>query len=221
DRVLTPPPSPSRSKVCCSARCRPFAPALLRWCDGAGRLDNLPLIPRAEPAGTVHHAGSAGSGCPRAEPRQAVEQPCGCARGRTLPGAGRCRGPDAVGAGPFPVVRGRSQDGRVWNTVLVAARPGGNVRIARSMMSMQHRTPARLGRPLSVIGQGCWQIGADWGEVTDESARAVLDAALAAGVTFFDTADGYGDGRSEQLLGAMRARLDTDGAGGGAVGGGT
>src|SRR5699024_7773971 len=33
---------------------------------------------------------------------------------------------------------------------------------ARSMMSMQYRTPARLGRPLSVIGQGCWQIGADW-----------------------------------------------------------
>ena len=31
-------------------------------------------------------------------------------------------------------------------------------------MSVQHRTPARLGRPLSVIGQGCWQIGADWGE---------------------------------------------------------
>ena len=88
-------------------------------------------------------------------------------------------------------------------------------------MSMQYRTPARLGRPLSVIGQGCWQIGADWGEVTDESAHAVLDAALAAGVTILDTADGYGDGRSEQLLGAMRARLDSDAAGGGAVGGGT
>ena len=62
-------------------------------------------------------------------------------------------------------------------------------------MSMQHRTPARLGRPLSVVGQGCWQIGADWGEVTDESATAVLDAALEAGVTFFDTADVY---RSEE-----------------------
>jgi len=74
-------------------------------------------------------------------------------------------------------------------------------------MSMQYRTPARLGRPLSVIGQGCWQIGADWGEVTDDSAHAVLDAALEAGVTFFDTADVYGDGRSEQLVGAMRARV--------------
>ena len=78
-------------------------------------------------------------------------------------------------------------------------------------MPMQYRTPARLGRPLSVIGQGCWQIGADWGDVTDDSARAVLDAALEAGVTFFDTADVYGDGRSEQLVGAMRTRLAAQG----------
>ena len=71
-------------------------------------------------------------------------------------------------------------------------------------MPMQYRIPARLGRPLSVIGQGCWQIGADWGEVSDESAQGVLGAALDAGVTFFDTADVYGDGRSERLVGAMR-----------------
>ncbi|MDN5820076.1 MAG: aldo/keto reductase [Brachybacterium sp.] len=76
---------------------------------------------------------------------------------------------------------------------------------------MQYRTPSRLSRPLSVIGQGCWQIGADWGEVTDDSARAVLDAALEAGITFFDTADVYGDGRSEQLVGAMRTRLAESG----------
>ncbi|MGO1286509.1 MAG: aldo/keto reductase [Brachybacterium sp.] len=74
---------------------------------------------------------------------------------------------------------------------------------------MQYRTPARLRRPLSVIGQGCWQIGADWGDVTDDSAQAVLGAALDAGVTFFDTADVYGDGRSERLVGQMRnAALD-------------
>ena len=71
---------------------------------------------------------------------------------------------------------------------------------------MQYRTPARLGRPLSVIGQGCWPLGADWGQVTDDSAGAVLDAALDAGVTFFDTADVYGDGRSERLVGALRER---------------
>ncbi|MGY5765048.1 aldo/keto reductase [Brachybacterium sp. DNPG3] len=78
-------------------------------------------------------------------------------------------------------------------------------------MSLQLRTPARLGRPLSAIGQGCWQIGADWGEVTDEAAHGVLDAALAAGVRFFDTADVYGDGRSERLLRSMRERLLADG----------
>ena len=78
-------------------------------------------------------------------------------------------------------------------------------------MPMQYRTPGRLRRPLSAIGQGCWQIGADWGDVTDDSARAVLDAAFEAGVTFFDTADVYGDGRSEQLVGAMRTRLAAQG----------
>ncbi|MDN6330756.1 MAG: aldo/keto reductase, partial [Brachybacterium sp.] len=83
---------------------------------------------------------------------------------------------------------------------------------------MQYRTPSRLGRPLSVIGQGCWQIGADWGEVSDESANAVLEAALGAGITFFDTADVYGDGRSEQLVGAMRERLGTGAEGGAAAG---
>ncbi|MGP4917839.1 aldo/keto reductase [Brachybacterium tyrofermentans] len=71
---------------------------------------------------------------------------------------------------------------------------------------MQYRTPSRLGHPLSVIGQGCWQIGADWGDVSEDSANAVLDAALEAGVTFFDTADVYGDGRSERLVGQLRQR---------------
>ena len=79
-------------------------------------------------------------------------------------------------------------------------------------MPMQYRTPGRLNRPLSAIGQGCWQIGADWGDVTDDSAQAVLGAALDAGVTFFDTADVYGDGRSEQLVGAMRTAAVDGGA---------
>ena len=79
-------------------------------------------------------------------------------------------------------------------------------------MPMQYRTPGRLNRPLSAIGQGCWQIGADWGDVTDDSAQAVLGAALEAGVTFFDTADVYGDGRSEQLVSAMRSAAVDGGA---------
>jgi aryl-alcohol dehydrogenase-like predicted oxidoreductase len=60
-----------------------------------------------------------------------------------------------------------------------------------------------------VIGLGTWQLGADWGEVSETDAMAVLDAALARGVTFFDTADVYGDGRSEQLIAKfLRGRTD-------------
>ncbi len=66
---------------------------------------------------------------------------------------------------------------------------------------MQTRTLGRTGRTVSVIGLGTWQLGADWGEVDEADALAVLDAAHEAGVTFFDTADVYGDGRSESLIG--------------------
>ncbi|TXL87882.1 aldo/keto reductase [Streptomyces sp. NBC_01725] len=66
---------------------------------------------------------------------------------------------------------------------------------------MENRVLGRTGREASVVGLGTWQLGADWGDVTETDAFAVLDAALEAGVTFFDTADVYGDGRSEQLIG--------------------
>jgi aryl-alcohol dehydrogenase-like predicted oxidoreductase len=66
---------------------------------------------------------------------------------------------------------------------------------------MEQRHPGRLGRPLSVVGLGTWQLGADWGEVEEKDAMAVLEAAAEAGVTFLDTADVYGDGRSEQIIG--------------------
>ena len=56
------------------------------------------------------------------------------------------------------------------------------------------------------MGLGAWQLGADWGEVGDEDAAAVLDAALDAGVTFIDTADVYGDGRSERSCAKLLAR---------------
>jgi aryl-alcohol dehydrogenase-like predicted oxidoreductase len=68
----------------------------------------------------------------------------------------------------------------------------------------------RTGRTVSAIGLGTWQLGADWGEVSEADARAVLDASLEAGVTFFDTADVYGDGRSETIIGAWRAALPDD-----------
>jgi len=70
---------------------------------------------------------------------------------------------------------------------------------------MQQRPAPRLARELSPIGLGTWQLGADWGEVSEQDALAVLRASADAGVTLFDTADVYGDGRSEALIGAFLA----------------
>ncbi len=64
----------------------------------------------------------------------------------------------------------------------------------------------RLGRAVGTVGLGTWQLGADWGSVDPEDAQATLEAALEAGVTFFDTADVYGDGRSERFCGELRSR---------------
>jgi aryl-alcohol dehydrogenase-like predicted oxidoreductase len=71
---------------------------------------------------------------------------------------------------------------------------------------VEERVLGRTERPVSVIGLGTWQLGADWGEVSETAALEVLGAAVDSGVTFFDTADVYGDGRSEQLIGRFRAR---------------
>ncbi len=60
----------------------------------------------------------------------------------------------------------------------------------------------RTGATVSSIGLGTWQLGADWGDVSEKDAHAVLDAAVESGVTMFDTADVYGDGRSESIIGA-------------------
>src|SRR5689334_19303439 len=76
---------------------------------------------------------------------------------------------------------------------------------------MRTNTLGRTRRDVSVIGLGTWQLGADWGDVSDADARAVLDASRDAGVTFYDTADVYGDGRSEQLIGAWRRDRGDDG----------
>ena len=64
------------------------------------------------------------------------------------------------------------------------------------------------GRSVGVIGLGAWQLGADWGEVKQSDAIAVLAAATAAGSTFIDTADVYGDGRSEQIIGEFLRTSD-------------
>ncbi|GAB4003647.1 aldo/keto reductase [Glycomyces albus] len=60
--------------------------------------------------------------------------------------------------------------------------------------------------PVGVVGFGAWQIGAAWGEVGEDDANAALEAAIEAGVNFFDTADVYGDGRSERLIAGLRRR---------------
>ncbi|MEV4945689.1 aldo/keto reductase [Streptomyces sp. NPDC053755] len=74
---------------------------------------------------------------------------------------------------------------------------------------MEQRTFGRSGQRVSVIGTGTWQLGADWGEVREEEALSVLEAAVESGVSFFDTADVYGDGRSERLIGRfLRERPD-------------
>lgn len=57
------------------------------------------------------------------------------------------------------------------------------------------------GTDISEISLGCWQLGGDWGEVSEARALAILRAAVENGVNFFDTADVYGGGRSETLIG--------------------
>ncbi len=63
---------------------------------------------------------------------------------------------------------------------------------------MDEREFGRSGQKASVIGLGTWQLGADSGDVSDADAKAVLETAAELGVTFFDTADVYGDGRSSR-----------------------
>ena len=57
---------------------------------------------------------------------------------------------------------------------------------------VEQRVLGRTNRPVSVIGLGTWQLGADWGNVSERDALDVLQAAVESGVTFLDTADVYG-----------------------------
>jgi aryl-alcohol dehydrogenase-like predicted oxidoreductase len=69
---------------------------------------------------------------------------------------------------------------------------------------MQYRELGRTGWKVSTISFGAWAIGGTWGAVEDSDSLAALHRALDLGVNFFDTADVYGDGRSEQLLARLR-----------------
>jgi aryl-alcohol dehydrogenase-like predicted oxidoreductase len=70
-------------------------------------------------------------------------------------------------------------------------------------MKVEHRRLGKTGRMVSTIGFGAWAIGGDWGAVDDAASLRALHAAADAGVTLFDTADVYGDGRSERLIGQL------------------
>jgi aryl-alcohol dehydrogenase-like predicted oxidoreductase len=69
---------------------------------------------------------------------------------------------------------------------------------------MQYRTLGKTGYQVSPISFGAWAIGGAWGAVQDEESLRALHRALDLGVNFFDTADAYGDGHSEQLLARLR-----------------
>ncbi len=73
---------------------------------------------------------------------------------------------------------------------------------------MHSRRLGKTGLAVSEVGFGAWAIGGSWGETDDDESLAAMHAAVDAGVTFFDTADVYGDGRSERLLGRLLRERD-------------
>lgn len=76
---------------------------------------------------------------------------------------------------------------------------------------MQYRPLGRTGMDVSVIGFGAWAIGGFWGATDDDESMRALHTAIDAGVNFIDTADVYGDGRSERLIARLKRerRLET------------
>ncbi|MEZ6094962.1 MAG: aldo/keto reductase [Pirellulaceae bacterium] len=77
---------------------------------------------------------------------------------------------------------------------------------------MNSRSFVSLNRDVSEVGLGTWQLGgAEWGDVSEDKAIEILNAAADSGVTFFDTADIYGHRRSESLIGKfLNSRTDRD-----------
>jgi aryl-alcohol dehydrogenase-like predicted oxidoreductase len=73
---------------------------------------------------------------------------------------------------------------------------------------VQARRLGKTDRDVSEIGFGAWAIGGSWGETNDDESLAAMHAAVDAGVTFFDTADVYGDGRSERLVARLLRERD-------------
>src|SRR3954452_24377427 len=88
------------------------------------------------------------------------------------------------------------------------ARTARSLDALSTVVRMESRVLGKTGYEISAIGFGAWAIGGAWGVTDDETSMAALDAALDAGVTFFDTADVYGDGHSERLLARLRRERD-------------
>ena len=70
--------------------------------------------------------------------------------------------------------------------------------------NMKYRALGRTGWKVSEISFGAWAIGGFWGKVSDEDAMKTLHKAIDSGVNFIDTADVYGDGRSERLIAQLK-----------------
>ncbi|WP_207588939.1 aldo/keto reductase [Halomontanus rarus] len=75
---------------------------------------------------------------------------------------------------------------------------------------MDRRALGTTGWNVTEIGLGTWNIGSDWGEVSEEEGRDAVRAALDEGIDFLDTADVYGDGRSERLIAEVLDDHDAD-----------
>ena len=75
---------------------------------------------------------------------------------------------------------------------------------------MRYRRLGKTGYKVSAVGLGTWAMGGSWGQVDDTESLRALHAAVDAGVTFFDTADVYGDGRSERLLAKLRSEREEE-----------
>jgi aryl-alcohol dehydrogenase-like predicted oxidoreductase len=81
---------------------------------------------------------------------------------------------------------------------------GSSARASVPLASMERRTLGRTDMKVSAISFGAWAIGGTWGKVDDEESMRALHASIDAGVNFIDTADVYGDGRSERLVARVR-----------------
>ncbi len=76
---------------------------------------------------------------------------------------------------------------------------------------MKTTTLGRSGLRVSCIAFGTWQLGGEWGHVDEDAAITAIRRARELGVNFFDTAQAYGFGASEQILGtALRGEFDHD-----------